>query len=122
MKNKDILTCADGLYSLREAATQRLPARITFAIIRNLKLLQPIVEDIQTTYTEVLTKYATRTESGQYQIKDGCLDKLNAEMNDLYNTDTDVQLVKIKFEDIENLEFTLAETESLYWMLEEKEV
>ena len=121
MKNSDIMSCYEGLQSLRQAANRRLPARTSFAIIRNLKTLQPIVEDIQTAYNELITKYAEPVEGDRYQVKSGCLQDFNREATNLYSVDTEVSIVKIKFSEIENLDFTLSETEALYFMIEDGE-
>jgi len=66
MKNNEIISCYEGLQNLRQAATRRLPARTSFAVIRNLKTLQPIVEDIQTAYNEIIAKYADPVEDNRY--------------------------------------------------------
>lgn len=123
MKNSEIISCYEGLTNVRQAATRRLPARVAFAIIRNLKTLQPIVEDIQTTYNELLTKYAdpVEGEDNRFKVKEGCLDPFNTEVSALYDLDTEVPIVKIKFSDIENLDFTLNETEALYFMIDDGE-
>lgn len=123
MKNQDIITAFEGLSNLRQAATQSLPARISFTIIRNLKTLQPIVEDIQMTYNSLLQKYADpiEGEDNQYQVKDGFIDTFTKEVNDLYDYDTEVSITKLKFSDIENLNFTLSEIDSLYFMIEDGE-
>lgn len=123
MKNKDIITAFEGLSNLRQAATQSLPARISFTIIRNLKTLQPIVEDIQMTYNDLLQKYADpiEGEDNQYQVKDEYRDIFTKEVNDLYDMDTEVSITKLKFSDIENLNFTLGEIDSLYFMIEDGE-
>lgn len=123
MKNQDIMAAYEGLNSLRKAATQRLPARVSFAVIRNMKLFQPIVEDIQTTYNELITRYAVpiEGENNQFKVKDEFLDTFNKEMKDLYTTETDLPIVKIKFSDIEALDFSLSETEALYFMIDDWE-
>lgn len=121
MTNKEILSIYEGLQKLRESANRRLPARTSFAIIRNLKTLQPIVEDIQTAYSELIYKYAEPVEGDKFKVKDGCLETFNTEVTNLYAVENDVPIIKIKFSDIENLDFTLAETEALYFMIEDGE-
>jgi len=123
MLNSDIIDIYEGLQKLREGASKPLPARISFAIIRNLKTLQPIVEAIQTTYSELLAKYADpiEGENNRFKVKDGCLDILNQEMTNLYSLDTEVPLIKIKFSEIENLHFSLNEIDALYFMIEDGE-
>ena len=46
MLNKDIVTMYRGLTSLASDLETKLPAKVSFAIVRNIKLLTPIVEDI----------------------------------------------------------------------------
>lgn len=121
MKNQDILSCYEGLQNLRKAAIQRVPARVSFAIVRNIKILQPIVEDLQSVYNELVLKYANPIEEDRYQIKDGLIGEFNKEITNLYTQDTEVAIVKIKFSDIENLMLSLDETEALYFMVEEDE-
>ena len=121
MTNKDILSCFEGLQKLRQAADRRLPARTSFAIVRNIKTLQPIVDDFRESYQELLDKYGDPIENDQYQIKPEHLQDFNDELNNLYNLDISLDIVKIKFSDIEDLVFSLEETEALYFMIEDGE-
>lgn len=121
MTNKDILSCFEGLQKLRQAADRRLPARTSFAIVRNIKTLQPIVDDFRESYQELLDKYGDPIENDQYQIKTENLQDFNDELNNLYNLDISLDIVKIKFSDIEDLDFSLEETEALYFMIEDGE-
>ena len=121
MTNKDILSCFEGLQKLRQAADRRLPARTSFAIVRNIKTLQPIVDDFRESYQELLDKYGDPIENDQYQIKPEYLQDFNDELNNLYNLDISLDIVKIKFSDIEDLDFSLEETEALYFMIEDGE-
>ena len=121
MTNKDILSCFEGLQKLRQATDRRLPARTSFAIVRNIKTLQPIVDDFRESYQELLDKYGEPIENDQYQIKPENVTIFNDELNNLYNLDIDLDIVKIKFSDIENLDFSLEETEALYFMMEDGE-
>lgn len=121
MTNKDILSCFEGLQKLRQAADRRLPARTSFAIVRNIKTLQPIVDDFRESYQELLDKYGDPIENDQYQIKTEHLQDFNDELNNLYNLDISLDIVKIKFSDIEDLDFSLEETEALYFMIEDGE-
>ena len=53
MLNKDIVTMYRGLTSLASDLETKLPAKVSFAIVRNIKLLTPIVEDIDFDYLEI---------------------------------------------------------------------
>ena len=121
MLNKDILSTFEGLQSLRQEANRRLPARTSFAIVRNVKTLQPIVEDIQSSYNELIMKYAEPIEGEKYRVKEENMGEFTTELNNLYSLDTEVPIIKIKFSDIEDLDFSLEETEALYFMIEDGE-
>lgn len=122
MKNQDIITCFDGLANLREGSSTRFPARVSYAIARNIKLLQPIVEDIQTAYNGLINQYAEPIEGEptKFKVKENNITILNEEVTKLYNMETDVSLVKIKFSDIESLELSIKDTEALMLMIEEE--
>jgi hypothetical protein len=89
--------------------------------VRNIKTFQPIVEDFQDAYRELLNKYADLIDGDRYQVKEENLAIFNTELDNLYNLDIDCQIVKINFADIENLDFSLDETEALYFMIEDWE-
>ena len=121
MLNKDIITSFEGLQKLRQEASRRLPARTSFAIVRNIKALQPIVEDIQSSYNDLIMKYAEPVEGDKFRVKEENMIEFTTELNNLYSLDTDVAIMKIKFADIENLDFSLEETDALYFMIEDGE-
>ena len=120
MLNKDIITTYTNLTTLREASQQRFPARVSFAITRNIRLLQSIVEDFDTSRRELILKYGTPAEEqDQYIIKD--LTNFNKEAVDLENTEVEVSLAMINIADIENLDLTVQEMDGLYPMIREEE-
>ena len=120
MLNKDIITTYTNLASLRESSQQRFPARVSFAITRNIRLLQPIVEDFDASRRELILQYGTPTgEDDQYIIND--IPAFNKEASDLENADTEVNLTKINISDIESLDLTVQEMDALYPMIREEE-
>ena len=66
-------------------------------------------------------KYAEPVEGDKFRVKEENMTEFTTELNSLYSLDTDVPIVKIKFADIENLDFSLEETEALYFMIEDGE-
>ena len=105
MKNKDILTWYNGLTTLRTAGTTRFSARVAFTVIHNLRTLQPIAEDIQASYGEILARYGTPLEEpDQFFIED--MASFNKETKELDEVEVDFPITTIKFSDIEHLELT----------------
>nr|DAP43414.1 MAG TPA: Protein of unknown function (DUF1617) [Caudoviricetes sp.] len=64
MLNKDIVTMYRGLTSLASDLETKLPAKVSFAIVRNIKLLAPIVEDIDFARQSVAATYGVEVEGG----------------------------------------------------------
>lgn len=120
MKNKDILTWYNGLTTLRTAGTTRFSARVAFTVIHNLRTLQPIAEDIQASYGEILARYGTPLEEpDQFFIED--MASFNKETKELDEVEVDFPITTIKFSDIEHLELTAQEMDALYPMIQEEE-
>lgn len=119
MLNKDILTLFRGLQELSADSEVRLPAKVAFAIVRNLKSLAPIVEDIETARFHIAETYGVPTEQG-YSIPNVSRDAANEELNELANTNVEVSIVTIKMSDIENLSISVAAAEALIFMVEEE--
>lgn len=119
MLNKDIVTMYRGLTSLASDLETKLPAKVSFAIVRNIKLLTPIVEDIDFARQSVAVTYGVEVESG-YSIPEQQIDTVNQELTAIAETEVDVPIVKVKMSDIENLNISVGIAEALEFMIEEE--
>lgn len=118
MLNKDIVTMYNGLMSLVSDET-KLPARVSFAIVRNIKLLTPIVEDINLSRQSVAEAYGIKIDEG-YSIPQQQVDTVNQELAAIAEMEVDVPIVKIKMADVENLNISVGVAEALGLMMEEE--
>lgn len=119
MLNKDIVTMYRGLTSLASDLETKLPAKVSFAIVRNIKLLTPIVEDIDFARQSVAAIYGIEVEGG-YSIPEQQIDTVNQELTAIAETEVDVPIVKVKMSDIENLNISVGIAEALEFMVEEE--
>lgn len=119
MLNKDIVTMYRGLTSLASDLETKLPAKVSFAIVRNIKLLTPIVEDIDFARQSVAASYGAEVEGG-YSIPEQQIDTVNQELTAIAETEVDVPIVKVKMSDIENLNISVGIAEALEFMIEEE--
>lgn len=121
MKNKEIYSNYIQLLTLKENKKLRFPAKVSFAIIYNIKTFFPIVETYEWTKDEIINQYAVKDEihPGYYHIKEGNQNKVQQELTDLDNLETEISIQRIKIQDIENLELSIQDMEALYFMLEE---
>lgn len=119
MLNKDIVTMYRGLTSLASDLETKLPAKVSFAIVRNIKLLTPIVEDIDFARQSVAATYGVEVDGG-YSIPGQQIDTVNQELTAIAETEVDVPIVKVKMSDIENLNISVGIAEALEFMIEEE--
>ena len=122
MLNRDIITMYQGLSQLASNEGMRLPARVSFAVVRNLKMLIPIIEDIDMARQSIAETYGTLDVDNptQYRIPENNRDTVNQELDAIMETEVDVPLVKIKMTEIEDLNISIAMAEALMFMVEEE--
>ena len=120
--NRDIITMYQGLSQLASNEEMRLPARVSFAVVRNLKMLIPIIEDIDMARQSIAETYGTLDADNptQYRIPENNRDTVNQELDAIMETEVDVPLVKIKMTEIEDLNISIDMAEALMFMVEEE--
>lgn len=120
--NRDIITMYQGLSQLASNEGMRLPARVSFAVVRNLKMLIPIIEDIDMARQSIAETYGTLDVDNptQYRIPENNRDTVNQELDAIMETEVDVPLVKIKMTEIEDLNISIAMAEAFMFMVEEE--
>lgn len=120
--NRDIIIMYQGLSQLASNDEMRLPARVSFAVARNLKMLIPIIEDIDMARQSIAETYGTLDVDNptQYRIPENNRDTVNQELDAIMETEVDVPLVKIKMTEIEDLNISIAMAEALMFMVEEE--
>lgn len=120
--NRDIIIMYQGLSQLASNDEMRLPARVSFAVARNLKMLIPIIEDIDMARQSIAETYGTLDIDNptQYHIPENNRDTVNQELDAIMETEVNVPLVKIKMIEIEDLNISIAMAEALMFMVEEE--
>lgn len=121
MLNRELIQIYDNLYKLSERNEVRFPAKVSFCITRNIKMLMPIAEAFELARITILQDYGIEAEDkpGFYKIKPDKAEIAMKELQDLENTEVDLTLQKIKLQDIENLDLSIQDMDALYPMLEE---
>lgn len=118
MKNIDIIETYEGLNELIQDSSIKFPAKISFTIIHNLKILGSIVQEIEEAKMTIIKNYSEKGED--YKIPVDKVAVANKELADLANVEVEVPLMKIKMQDIENLNISLKIAAALSHMLEEE--
>lgn len=115
MTNREIVDTYNGLYELRRQVQHPFAASISYAIVRNLRMLQPIVEDIDATRREILERCGgALQEDGNYIIPPEHVAEAQAEIENLESFEENISLMTIKFDELSKLNLTVKEMDALY--------
>ena len=121
MTNAQLIQTYQNLLDLRKRADVRFPARTSFAITRNLKLLEPIAASYYQTRDEVIHKYGVPADNpGDYTIPQEFISTAMDELSSLDSMEVEVNFVKVKLNDLDTLDLSLQDMDALYNMIEEE--
>ena len=121
MTNKEIVSTYTNLHSLRESANKRFPARLGYAIIHNLRLLQPYYEDYTSVMSNLFQQYGQPQEDGGYLVPAEQVPTFEREVKSLDDMTFIINLSKVPFSLVDNMELDLNEWDALYPMIEEEQ-
>ena len=122
MTNIEIVQMHSGLINLRAQADLRFPARVSFAILHNMKILEPIIESYEAARMELVHRHGQEVpeQPGAYQIHEGQVEEFSKEFDALNKIENEVTLTKIKMSDIEDIQLSVDNVAALYPMIEEE--
>lgn len=121
MTNREILEAVDGLGTILQDSVS-IPASISYAIVRNFKMLFPISEDIYNERKKIIERYGEKTEDDYYKIPEEKMDAANQELNDLLNVNTSVPLVTFTLDNLSGYDIPIKTMNILYFMVQDGEV
>ena len=120
MKNKEIVETYEALSELRHESGIRFPASTAYAIVRNMKILQPIVESIEIARMDIVQQYGEPAD-GQpdyYVPKAGEYENMIQALNELGEIENQIELHKFPMNVLDNMRISLAHMEALYCMVD----
>lgn len=122
LKNKDIIEYYEELSTGFKDNTKYLPAKISFIIQKNIKMLKELSEEIYSARNNIIQNYGIQDEEDKdsFIIPKEFQEITQKELDDLIEMEQEVNILKLKFSDIENLEFTMNQMEALIFMIEEE--
>lgn len=122
LKNKEIIEYFELLKKSFDNNSKYLPAKISFIIQKNIKLLKELSEEIYSARNNIIQNYGMPDDKEQdyFIISEDKKEIAQKELDDLVEMEQEVNILKLKFSDIENLEFTMNQMEALMFMIEEE--
>lgn len=122
LKNKDIISSYELLCESFNNNIKYFPAKILFIIHKNIKTLKELAEEIYSSRNSIIQHYGTPDEEDKesFIIPKEVQEITQKELDDLIELEQEVPILKLKFSDIENLEFTMNQMEAIMFMIEEE--
>lgn len=115
--NKEVTEMYEALALVRRS-DMAFPAKISYAIVRNLRTLGPIYEDIMGARAEIIQQNGDVVED-HYTVHKDKMDSVNKELKSLSEVENEVHLTKIRMRDIESIDIPIDIMEGLYAMIDE---
>jgi len=122
MKNNEIYTTAMQL--LENNITQLdipLPVKVSFYLQKNTSAVIEMAKEIENTRNEILQKYGTLGEDGNYSFEDGKLEEANKELVDLFELDQEVPVYEISLDAFDGVDLTSKQVQAITYMIKEEE-
>lgn len=122
IKNTQIIKSHESLNKNFNDNTKYFPAKISFIITKNIKVLKSLAEEIYLMRDNIIYHYGKpdSEEDDTYIISKENREIAQKELDDLIEMEQEVPILKLKFSDIENLEFTMNQMEAIMFMIEEE--
>lgn len=124
MKVKEIGEINSAIKILLNDEKYSFGAKLKFQFLTIMKQLEPIVTNITTLRDEKIREYGTEDENGEIVIEKTnteAMGKFQKDMEELFETDVDLVVTKIKAEDIFQYNIPADYLLALYDIIEEDE-
>ena len=112
------------LYLSRETltyiSTQKMEGRLAYAFGRNMREVDPDIAMFQSEWDKLIIKHgSSSSEDSNNIVVTTNAEAWKKEAQILLDTEIEINILKIKYEDLNQLSLTPSEAESISWMIEE---
>ena len=97
-----------------------IPAKVNFAIQKNMQVLAAAAQGIEETRMEVAKHYGVMSEDGQgYEIPEDARPQVQQELNDLFSIEQELEIKTFSIDALGDVEFTPAQMQTIMFMIED---
>lgn len=97
-----------------------LPAAVAFSIQKNKQLFLQIATEIEESRNSILNHYKIDGNQGEIQIDPNFINQANNELKDLLNIQQDIKIYTFKIEELNGVNFTPDQMQSILFMIDEE--
>lgn len=120
LNNYEVFNYAQALNTFSNNKDLYIPVKANFIIQKNLKVLAAAGENIEKARFEIIQHYGIlNEENGQYIIPTEKIQEANNELSTLFEIEQELELNKIKLEDLGSIELTAIQMQALMFMIED---
>lgn len=118
--NNQIYQMANNLFDNINDLDIYIPAKVNFFLQKNIQVITNAAQEIETARLEIAKHYGVQDEETQhYHIPSDKITEASQELNDLFNIEQDLEIKLISINDLDGLEFTPAQMQSIMFMIED---
>lgn len=119
MTNNNIYFIAKYLDNFAMNNQQYLPARLSFYLMKNIQLFISKAQELEQMRAQIVEHYGYINEKGNAVIEEKNKEKAQQELDDLLNTEQEIEYKKIPLSWFDDVEFTIEEMNKLSFMIED---
>ena len=120
LTNNQIFKYAQDMINFLQDKTIYIPAKTNFYIQKNIKTLQSASADIDEARIKIAEHYGTYNQKDNiYIVEPSNIDQASKEMDELFALSQDLDIKPIKLSELDGINFTTQQMQTLMFMIEE---
>lgn len=122
LTNNEIYTIAMQLLETEVAQLNiSLPVKVNFYLQKNIASIIDMAKEIEKARNEILQKYGTLNEEGNYTLDEQKVEEANKELIDLFALEQEVPIYEISLDAFNDTELTSNQVKAITYMIKEEE-
>lgn len=123
------LTIVNSIQGIQDLAEKELSYGTTLKISKNINILENLLKEYNTEYQKLAEKYLAKengqyiessTSPGTFLIKEGKVEEYSEKLNTLNNFENDVNIYKIKSDELKDIKISAKTFMSIQFMIEDE--
>ena len=121
-------TIVNSIQGIQDLAEKELPYETTLKISKNINILEILLKEYNTEYQKLAEKYLAKengkfiestTNPDTFLIKEGKVEEYSEKLDTLNNFENDVNIYKIKSDELKDIKISAKTLMSIQFMIEE---